>query len=142
MSSFVARLHAAAVTPEAWPDALTALTDAAGVAGAALIIFNKSTGKVDEAHFCGLSAGFQSDYVQHYAALDPYSPLLDGSWKKLSEYLPDRLLRSSEWYNDFILTCGVRDILGHGLSIRPVIALSSVFTSRSAAASPTASIRS
>ena len=29
----VARLHDAAVTPEAWPDTLTALTDAAGVAG-------------------------------------------------------------------------------------------------------------
>ena len=56
MSSLVARLHDAAVTPEAWPDALTALTDAAGVAGAALIIFNKATGKVDEAHFCGLRA--------------------------------------------------------------------------------------
>ena len=102
MSSLVARLHDAAVTPEAWPDALTALTDAAGVAGAALIIFNKSTGKVDEAHFCGLSAGFKSDYVRRYAALDPYSPLLDGSWKKLSECFPDRLVRSSEWYNDFI----------------------------------------
>jgi hypothetical protein len=108
MPSLVARLHDAAVTPEAWPDALTALTDAAGVAGAALIIFNKSTGKVDESHFCGLSAGYKSDYVRHYAALDPYSPLL---WKMLSECLPDRLLRSSERYNDFILTCGVRDIL-------------------------------
>jgi len=84
---------------------------AAGVAGAALIIFNKSIGKVDEVHFCGLSARFKSDYVRPYAALDPYSPLLEGSWKKLSECLRDRLLRSSEWYNDFILTCGVRDIL-------------------------------
>jgi hypothetical protein len=112
MSTLVVRLHDAAVTPEAWPDALTALTDAAGVSGAALIIFNKSTRKVDEAHFWGLSARFKSDYVQHYAALDPYSPLLDGSWKTLSECLPDRLLRNSEWYNDFILTCGVRDIPG------------------------------
>jgi hypothetical protein len=67
---------------------------------------------VDEAHFCGLSAGFKSDYVRHYAALDQNAPLLDGSWKKLSECLPDRVLRRSEWYNDFILTCGVRDILG------------------------------
>src|SRR4030081_1372106 len=112
MSPLVATLRDAAASPEAWPEELTALAEAAGVAGAALIIFNKGTGKVDEAHFCGLSAGFKSDYVRHYAALDPYSPLLDGSWKKLSECLPDRLLRSSEWYNDFILTCGVRDILG------------------------------
>src|ERR1700753_3436220 len=117
MPSLVAILNDAANTPEAWPYALTALTDAAGVAGAALIIFNKRTGKVDEAHFCGLSAGFKSDYIQHYAALDLYSPLLDGSWKKLSECLPDRVLRSSEWYNDFILTCGVRDILGARLVV-------------------------
>jgi hypothetical protein len=38
--------------------------------------------------------------------------LLDGSWKKLSECIPDPILRSSECYNDFVLTCGVRDILG------------------------------
>jgi hypothetical protein len=101
MSSLVARLHDAVVTPEAWPDALTALTDAAGVAGAALIIFNKSTAKVDKAHFCGLSVGSKSDYVRHYAALDRYSPLLNGSLKKLSECLPDRLLRSSEMVQRF-----------------------------------------
>jgi hypothetical protein len=42
MSSLVARLHDdAAVTPEAWPDALTAMTDAAGVAGVALTIFQQ-----------------------------------------------------------------------------------------------------
>jgi hypothetical protein len=38
--------------------------------------------------------------------------LLDGSWKKLSECLSDALLRKSEWYNDFVLACGIRDILG------------------------------
>ena len=124
MSHLVSTLHDAAVSPEARPQVLEALTDAAGVAGAALIIFNKSTGNVDEAYCSGLSAGFKSDYVRHYAALDPYSPLLDGSWKKLSECLPDQLLRENEWYNDFV-----------------VIALSSVFTSRSVAASPTESIR-
>jgi hypothetical protein len=41
MSSLVAKLHDAAVMPEAWPAALTALTDAAGAAGAALIIFQQ-----------------------------------------------------------------------------------------------------
>jgi len=112
MASLVSTFHDAAVWPEAWPHALKALTDAAGVAGAALIISNKSTGKVDEACSSGLSAGFKSDYVRHYAALDPYSPLLDGSRVKLSECLPDSMLRKSEWYNDFVLTCGVRDILG------------------------------
>ena len=125
MSHLVSTLHDAAVSPEARPQVLEALTDAAGVAGAALIIFNKSTGNVDEAYCSGLSAGFKSDYVRHYAALDPYSPLLDGSWKKLSECLPDQVLRENEWYNDFV-----------------VIALSSVFTSRSVAPSRTTPIRS
>jgi hypothetical protein len=112
MLSAVSAFHDATVSPEAWPDALNALTDAAGVAGAALIIFNKATWSVDEVCFSGLSAEFKPDYMRHYAAVDPYSPLLDGSWKKLSECLPDQTLRRSEWYNDFVLNCGVRDILG------------------------------
>jgi hypothetical protein len=112
MPSLVSRFHDAAESAEAWPDALKALTDAAGVAGAALIIFNKSTGNVDDVCFSGLSAAFKSDYLRHYAAVDPFSPLLDERWKKLSGCLPDQLLRKSDWYNDFVLACGVRDILG------------------------------
>jgi hypothetical protein len=119
MSCLVSTFHDAAVSTEAWPQALKALTDAAGVAGAALIIFNKSTGNVDEACFSGLSAEFKPDYVRHYAALDPCSPLLDGSWLKLSECLPESMLRKNEWYNDFVLTCGVRDILGARLVDTP-----------------------
>jgi hypothetical protein len=111
MSSVVSMFHDAVDSPEAWPDALKALTDAAEVAGAALIILNKSTGNVDQVCFSGLSAEFKSDYLRYYAAVDPYSPLLDESWKTLSECLPDQLLRKSEWYNDFVLACGVRDIL-------------------------------
>lgn len=112
MPTLVSRLQDAAASREAWPDALEALTDAAGVAGAALIISSKSTGHVEEACFVGLSAEFKSDYIRHYAALDPYAPLLDGNWKKLSECFSDPVLRRSEWYNDFVLACGVRDILG------------------------------
>lgn len=112
MSTLVSAFKDAAASPEAWPDALKALTEAAGVAGAALIILDKNTGNVEEACFFGISAEFRSDYVKHYATLDPYSPLLDGSWKKLSKCFPDSVLRRSEWYNDFVLACGVRDILG------------------------------
>src|SRR6266436_5120944 len=119
MSSVVSKFHDAADSPEAWPDALKALTDAAEVAGAALIILNKSTGNVDEVCFSGFSAEFESDYLRYYAAVDPYSPLLDESWKTLSECLPDQLLRKSEWYNDFVLACGVRDILGARLVDTP-----------------------
>jgi hypothetical protein len=91
----------------------------AEVGGAALIILNKATGAVEEACFAGLSAGFRSDYVFHYAAVDPYSPLLDRRWVRLSECLPASILRRSEWYNDFVLGCGVRDILGTRLVDTP-----------------------
>ena len=141
MSSVVSKFHDAADSPEAWPDALKALTDAAEVAGAALIILNKSTGNVDEVCFPGLSAEFKSDYLRYYAAVDPYLPLLNEGWKKLSECLPDQLLRKSEWYNDFVLTCGIRVFSERGLPTRPVIALSSVVTSRSVVASLAESMR-
>jgi len=79
MPPLVSALQDAADSREAWPDALKALTEAAGVAGAALIISNKHTGNVEEARFFGLSAEFKSDCIRHYATLDPYLPLLDGS---------------------------------------------------------------
>jgi hypothetical protein len=85
-----------------------------GVAGAACIVRNKITGRVDWVCFSGLSAEFEADYVDYYAPLDPLSPLLNVSagWTKLSECLPGSFLKKSEWYNDFVLECGVRDILG------------------------------
>src|SRR3979490_1295467 len=119
MSTLVSALQDAAASRMAWSDALKARTEADGVTGAALTISNKHTGNAEEAFFFGLSAEFKSEYIRHYATLDPYSPLLDGSWKKLSECFPDPVLRRSEWYNDFVLACGVRDILGARLVDTP-----------------------
>ena len=56
MSALFSAFHDAAASREAWPDALKAMTEAAGVAGAALIISNKHTGNVEEAYFFDLSA--------------------------------------------------------------------------------------
>ena len=80
MQSLLSTLNDAAMHWDAWPKMLRRLMDEAGVAGAALIVTNKTTGTVDEAVFCGLSAEFKSRYVEHYATLDPYSPLLDARW--------------------------------------------------------------
>jgi hypothetical protein len=46
MPSLVSRFHDAAVSPEAWPEALKALTDAARVAGAATSICDESRTEV------------------------------------------------------------------------------------------------
>lgn len=116
MQSLLSTLHDAEMHSDAWPQLLRRLMYEAGVAGAALIVTNKTTGTIDEAVFCGLSDEFKSRYVDHYAKLDPYSPLLDARWILLSKCLPEVLLRRSEWYNEFVLSCGVRDILGTRLT--------------------------
>jgi uncharacterized protein DUF6894 len=117
----IAKMHDAGLVPDAWPEALKALTDVLGVAGAACIVSNKTTSRVDWVCFSGLSAEFQLEYINHYASLDPFSPLLKvgPGWTKLSECLPDSLLRKSEWYNDFVMACGVRDIFGARLVDTP-----------------------
>ena len=119
LSRLMSKLQDAALAADAWSEALQSLSDAVGLAGAAYIVFNKITWRVDWACFSGLSEGAKPEYVRHYAALDPYSPLLDASWTKLSECLPDELLRRSEWYSDFVLACGVRDIVGTRLFETP-----------------------
>jgi hypothetical protein len=101
---------------EAWPEALKSITEAAGVAGAGYIVYNKTIGSVEFACFSGLSAGLESKYIQHYSALDPFLPMLRARWRKLSYSIPEHLLRTSEWYNDFVLRCGVRDIIAARLA--------------------------
>lgn len=109
-----AKVRDAEIAPEAWPEALRSLTDALGAGGAACIIANKKTKGADWVCFSGLSEGFDSRYIERYARLDPYIPFLNVSsrWITLSECLPQPLLRRSEWYNDFVLSCGVSDMLG------------------------------
>ena len=59
--------------------------------------------------------------MDHFAPLDPFLRHLNITprWIKLSDCLPQSLLRQSEWYNDFVLACGVRDILGTRLIETP-----------------------
>ena len=55
-----------------------------------------------------------SDYITRFAAKDPFPELLmchEGTWMRLSEHLSVRELRRNEWYNDFVLKCGVGDII-------------------------------
>jgi hypothetical protein len=117
----VARVRDAERAAEGWPEALKSLTDALGAAGAACIVANKNSNRADWVCFSGLSEGFKSHYVDHFAPLDPFLPHLNvaSRWIKLSDCLPQSLLRQSEWYNDFILACGVRDILGTRLIETP-----------------------
>ena len=68
-----------------------------GAIGAAYIVRNARTGRVDWANFLGPSAKFASDYIPHFAAKDPFTELLtghEGTWMRLSEQLPAPELRA------------------------------------------------
>ncbi len=119
LNRIVSRIHDAALEPRLWPVVLQSLTDATGAIGAAYIVRNTRTGRVDWANFSGPSTEYRSDYVTHFSALDPFPDLFTGNeatWMRLSDSLPAPVLRQNEWYNDFVLKCGVGDIIAAQIS--------------------------
>ena len=114
LGRIISTIHDAALEPRLWTAVLQSLTEAMGAIGAAYIVRNARTGRVDWANFLGPSAEFRSDYVTHFAAKDPFTELFtvhEGIWMRLSERLSAPELRRNEWYNDFVLKCGVGDII-------------------------------
>jgi hypothetical protein len=110
----ISRLHDAAFDPRLWSGVLQSVTEAVGAIGAEYIIRDTRTGRVDWAKFLGPSAEFTRDYITRFAAKDPLIDLLTGheaTWVKLSEHLAASELCRNEWYNDFVLKSGVRDIV-------------------------------
>ena len=108
-------MYGAALDPQALPTLLQSLTKALDAAGAAYIVRNSRSGIVEQAAFSGPSTEFRSDYVTHFSSRDPFTGLLTSGgrkWMRLSESLPMPFLSRDEWYNDFVLRCGVGDMLG------------------------------
>src|SRR5580704_6453941 len=114
LGRIIPRIHDAALDPRLWTSVLQSLTEAIGAIGAAYIVRNAHTGRVDWANFLGPSAEFRSDYITRFAAKDPFPELLmghEGTWMRLSEQLAAPELRRNEWYNEFVRKSGVRDII-------------------------------
>src|ERR1700730_1032531 len=114
---FVARLYDAALAPELWPAVLRSLADAAGTLGAAYLVIDKRSGRIEWLSLVGFGIDAKADYLDYYAARDPYRPLIEaapvGEWVQLSRCLPQSRLRRDEWYNDFITKLGIGDMLGN-----------------------------
>jgi PAS domain-containing protein len=111
----IARISDAALTPDQWTTALQSIAEAVGTLGAVYYILNKLTGRVESLSVAGFSVNV-NDFVDYYAPRDQFKPLLEstptGNWLRLSESLPQTILRSDEWYNDFIIKAGIGDIVG------------------------------
>ena len=111
----ISRISEAALTPDQWPTALQSIAEAVGTLGAVYYLLNKLTGGVESISVAGFSVDVD-EFVNYYAARDLFKPLLEatptGSWLRLSKRLSQPILRSDEWYNDFIVKAGIGDIVG------------------------------
>ena len=118
----ISKIHDAALDPRLWSSVLQSVTEAVGAVGAAYIVRNARTGRVDWANFLGPSAKYTSDYINRFAAQDRFMDHLtnyEGTWMRLSEQLPATELQRNEWYKDFVLKSGVRDIVAAQISVTP-----------------------
>jgi len=110
----ISRIHDAALDPRLWTSVLQLLIEEIGAIGAAYIVRNTRTGRVEWANFVGPSAEFRPDHITQFTVEDPLTELLagrEGTWMRLSEHLSAPELRRIEWYNDFLLKHGVGDII-------------------------------
>ena len=105
------------------PTALRMVAEYVGAVGANYLIVNKLTQRVSSAAWWGIFTGSRTEYLVHYSELDRYRVISEaapsGSLVRLSERLPQSLLRHDEWYNDFLLRGGVCDLLGTKLHESP-----------------------
>lgn len=105
------------------PAALEAVAKAAGAAGTGFLLVNKFTGQVTASGKWGVFTGSRADYLAHYSKIDPFRKALEqapsGSVARLSESLSQSVLNRDEWYKDFLVKGGVRDLLDTKLDESP-----------------------
>lgn len=115
-TQLISSIYDAALSPQLWPDVLDSVAQAFGAVGAGYIVRDKRTSRVDWITLAGPSAAMMDDYVRYYGEFDVYRPVLDAApsatWMRLSECVPDTVRRNNAWYNEFVLGCGVGDIIG------------------------------
>jgi DNA-binding CsgD family transcriptional regulator/PAS domain-containing protein len=111
----VSSIYDAALVPDLWPSALQSIVDAAGAVGAAYLVWNKRTRRGDLVSQSGPLVGAAADYLSYYHELDGFRPMVEvspsGRRLRLSECLPEAVLRRDEMYNDYLLKHGIGDVL-------------------------------
>jgi DNA-binding CsgD family transcriptional regulator len=119
----VASIFDAVLDERAAPIALQAVAGYVGAAGAAYLLVNKLTSQVSAVHRWGCATGSIPDYLTHYSKIDPFRIIQEkapsGILARVTERLPQSVLRNDEWYNDCVLKSGVCDILGTKLHESP-----------------------
>ena len=111
----VASVYDAALAPELWPAALGRIAEHFSAAGADYSLWNKENGRVEWLSMTGPMVQSQTDYIEHYYAVDPFHRVASQSpmrrWVQATKALPRTVLRGSEWYNEFLLKSDIKDLM-------------------------------
>ena len=115
-SRAVAAIYDAVIDEKRRGVALQAVADCIGVAGAGYLVVDKYSDRTHVSFSPNALRGRCAEYESHYAAIDPYRAARQraptGDWVRVTEMFPERFLARNEWYNDFIVAGGLRDVLG------------------------------
>lgn len=113
LKATISCLREGARDPEMWVEVLPLAAKALGGIGASCFACNDHTGSVEWAYMSGPLSECTSGYIEHYAPLDLYRPVLSSTtspnWLTLTECLSESVLGRSEWYQDFIRPNGLTD---------------------------------
>jgi DNA-binding CsgD family transcriptional regulator/PAS domain-containing protein len=119
----VAHIFDAVLDEQLTPIALKAVAEYVGAAGAGCLLVNKLTRQVSSVAWWGCLTGSRTEYLAYYSKIDPFrvrqETAVCGTFLRLSECLPQNFLSHDEWYTDFVLKGGVRDILATKLYESP-----------------------
>ena len=97
------------------PTALEAVAEYVGAPGAACLLVNTLTRRVSSLTWWGCLSASRADYFARYSQIDPFREFQInapcGIFLRLSECVPQSVLRDNEWYTEFFLKGGVSDLL-------------------------------
>src|SRR5215207_8975166 len=103
-------LYEAAAVSEMWPKALAALADATGAVNAHFVLWSQRENKTQFFASANPDQGWETLYNTYYGAIAPCRGLLDdrvvGDWVASHRYFDQAFVRSSEYFNDFLLRIG------------------------------------
>ena len=112
----IGTLYEAAVEPERWAAALTAVADLLGATGAQFFLWDKQASAAPFAAVGRLPDEGNAAYVRYYGAIDPRREALErvpvGKLFTADEHFDGGRFRNSEFFNDFLVPYGVPYVAG------------------------------
>lgn len=118
-AEIISEIYDAALEPGRWLAAIRSISQSLDASGGVYLVVDRRTGSVRSAAVSGPMAEMTSEYIEHYAPIDPFASALQttpvGQWKRVSEIATADIKRANGWYNEFFRRSGLTDMIGVSL---------------------------